>query len=420
MAITQRLISLDAYYRATPGDKIIVNDISWFKPDDLETLNRNLMSIYDNTDILSTKPTCDCGVTAGRYLVGKCCSVCGTKCQERDQKMTPLIWLRAIDEDHLFINPVIWLMIKKLLSNKGDYLRYLCDTRYNPPIGIPPYIINIRDMVLKGERSYANTSKHLVDILKYLLSVPKYKDPSKQEYIQLLINMVMQHPDEIYSNYLPIINKKLFIVENTSKGKFINLASSDIIDVVMSWVKLCSENINLTPKQISSTMASVMSNISNLYHNYYSKFLIGKPGVFRKHLYGTRSHFTFRCVIVSTPGEHKYNEIVAPWAIGLTAFRPHIFNKLIKRGYNYKQANKLLFKSVKKYDPVISEILDELITETPEGKGIAVTQLRNPSLLIGSCMLMYIKAFKKDPFDYGVQTSQLVIKNSNGEKILII
>ena len=37
MAVTQNLISLDAYHRSTPGDKIYVNDLSYFSKKDDES-----------------------------------------------------------------------------------------------------------------------------------------------------------------------------------------------------------------------------------------------------------------------------------------------------------------------------------------------------------------------------------------------
>lgn len=414
MAITQKLLNLDAFFRSTHGDKIIVNDLNYFSVNDIEKLNKNLMTIYNNTDVISVKPSCDCGKTSGRYLIGKTCPHCGTNCMEPHEKVMPLLWLRTIDEENLFVNPIIWLMMKKLLSNRIDCMRYLCDVKYNPPIDIPSYVLNIRDQILNGERVYSKTIRHLKEILTYLLGISKFKINNKQEEIILLLKLLEEHKDEVYSHYLPIVNKKLFVIENTTKGKYVNLTSSDIVDVVMNWIKLCSEDVNLTPKQISSTIAVVMSSLTSLYNDYFKDVIIGKPGMFRKHVYGTRSHFTFRCVIVSRPGEHAYDEVIVPWTIGVVVFRPHLLNKLTKLGYNYKDANKLLFKACKCWDPVISKLLDELIKESPH-RGIPITALRNPSLLIGSVMLLYIVGFKQDPKDYGMEISQLIIKNANGD-----
>ena len=67
----------------------------------------------------------------------------------------------------------------------------------------------------------------------------------------------------------------------------------------------------------------------------------------------------------------------------------------------------MLYDAVNKYDPIIAEILDELIVESAY-KGIPVMILRNPSLFQSSTLLMYITEFKKDVQDRTVSLSQLV------------
>ena len=79
----------------------------------------------------------------------------------------------------------------------------------------------------------------------------------------------------------------------------------------------------------------------------------------------------------------------------------------MKRGFKYKVANRMLYDAVNKYDPIIAEILDELIVESAY-KGIPVMILRNPSLFQSSTLLMYITEFKKDVQDRTVSLSQLV------------
>lgn len=381
MAITQRLLNLDQYFRTSQGEKILVNDLNLFTSKDSKFLENNIKTVYNNTDVLSVKAACACGKLSGTYLVGKHCNYCDTVCKEPGTDVSSLFWLKAISEEALFVNPIVWCMIRKILGHrKIDYLRYLCDVKYNPSkVTIPVPILDIRDKVLGGERDYVKTTTHLKEILIYLQSLGKNKNTYKQEEISLMIDMLNNCKSEIYSHYLPIISPKLYIIENTTKGRYIDLSAADIESVVKTWSKLCTDKDRLTPKQISSYITTVMSTLADLYTNYFGKsmLLASKKGIFRKHVYGTRSHFTFRCVIISVDNEHAYDEITVPWIIGPSVFRPHLFNKLIKRGFTYKQANKLLFLATKTYDPLISELLDELIRETPGGRGILCLSQRN-------------------------------------------
>ena len=109
----------------------------------------------------------------------------------------------------------------------------------------------------------------------------------------------------------------------------------------------------------------------------YTDYVISKTGIFRKHLYGARSPFTFRCTITCVPRPHKYNVVELPWSIGCTAYEPYIMNKLHQKGFKYKDAHALIYRSIDSYDPTISEILDELVEESSYKEGLPVSMQRN-------------------------------------------
>lgn len=417
MAVTQNLISLDAYHRSTPGDKIYVNDLSYFSKKDDEIIDNALKTIYDHTDTLSTKPSCDCGKLTGRYLVGKYCNKCGTECKEFFDKTYPVLWLRSLDPRYRFLNPTFWLMVSSAIYKIKtiDGLRWLCDSRYNPNLlKLPDELYAIKDQILGGERNYAKTMSKLPEILKFLALLPKNKNTAKRKLYEDLLEMYYKYQDVMFSEYLPIINKKLFVIETTSKGKYVNIISADTIDIVKTWEKICSSE-TYTEKALSNTTGAVVSKLANSYLAHYVKFVVSKNGIFRKNIYGAKSHFAFRCVVVSIPGKHRFDEITAPWIVGLTTFRPHVLNKLVRRGYPYKQASRKIFNACNRYDPEIDEILEELIKETPGGMGIPVILQRNPSLKIGSAQKVYITKFRKDVSNFTMAVSVLIVKSMNAD-----
>lgn len=362
MPITQRFLSLDGYYRQTPGDKIIINDLNHFSMQDIETLNNSLMTVYNNSDILSTVPSCDCGNLKGRFRKKQLCSNCGTNVHEIHEKVKPLLWLKAINQNLQFLNPDFWLIMRTMLDKNIDYLRWMCDPKYNPPVELPNWIYGVKE-ILGNVRDYQNTMNKIPEILQYLMNHAKFKEHDKQINLKLLYDMFITHRHELFSEHLPIINKKLFVMENTTKGRFINLAVSEVVDVVMMWVKAVNDE-KPSPKKNSTSTAVAISKLAELYHTYFENYVVQKIGIFRKHVYGARSHFTFRSVITSIPGQHQHDEIHIPWSIGVTVFRPHILNKLISKGVHFKEANKLLYKSVKKYIPEIDDIFQEMLNES--------------------------------------------------------
>ena len=280
-------------------------------------------------------------------------------------------------------------MVSSVKSSNKDYLRWLSDDKYNPRVKIPPYILTLKEL-LGGVRSYKNTISHFEKIISFLISIPKFKAPNKQRELKELLKLYREHKEDIFSEYLPIVNKKLFVMENTNKGKFINLAASDAIEVVMGWLSVVSLNKDNPKKEEVMTCRSV-SNLSTLFHTYLKQYITTKYGWIRKHNVATRCYFSCRCVITSRPGSHKYDEIEMPWVIGPTVFRPHILNKLInQRGFSYKDAVTLLNRSIKKYEPLIDEILNELIK---------------------SAIRVFISRFKSEDIrDKTISLSQLVVK----------
>lgn len=416
MGIVQKLINMDEYFRTTTGDKIIVNDLSIFSPEDLALVDKKVMTTYDKVDAISIKASCDCGKVTGMFKIGQVCNDCSSTCREPYEKLQPILWLKAIDPNYKFLNPIVWIMVSNLLSNKMDALRYFSDTRYNPVdlVALPDTIQYIKKNILNDNRTYPNLMANLSNILNYLLTHQSFKDKTRQETLKLTIRLIEENKDKLFSNYMPILNKRLFVTENTTTGRYVLLVNADSVDAIKSWMKLCSDFNQPTERRKSNITGSTMACLATLYKNYARNYLCSKNGIFRKNVYGARSHFTFRCVITSITGKHKHYEIEAPWCVGVTAFRPHLLNKLKKLGYNYKQASSLLFAAVQTYNPLVDKLLKELIKES-KYPGIPIILQRNPSLLQGSAQLTYITRFKTDPLDMTCGISFLICKAPNAD-----
>jgi hypothetical protein len=370
-------------FKKQTGDKIIVNDINLFG-EEIVRINQSLFTVYDK-DVISTTPSCDCGMYKGAYLLNKICPHCATPVATIHDNRDPLLWLRTMDPDIKFINPAFWNIFRLILGKYNtDWVRWMSDSRYNPG-PVPPFILGVLEVL--GERSYINLCRNMIDVITYFQNNAKFKKATDKQFdLEILKNMWVNEPENVFSDYLPIVNKKLFVMENTPKGRFINLSVSDVIDTVMLWIKVNTElretNKSIkdpqVAKKIASTTAVTISKLATQYYTYYNKYIVFKSGAMRKHVYSARSHFTFRTVIVAVSGVHDYEQIQVPWLVGPTVYRPHLFNKLVnQRGYTYKEANVLLFRAVKAYDPLIDELLNELIAESPYPKGLPCIAQRN-------------------------------------------
>ena len=419
MATTFVLENMDAHFKHSTGRKIILNDIRLFSSES-EIVNRSIYTTYD-TEVLSTVPQCDCGHTKGTLRLGDICRQCDTPVSDPMEVKDPLLWLQAIDNVKL-INPGYWERFRLLLSNKDiDWLRWICDSRYNPAGTPPPHVQGIANII--GQRRLSNFIKFFPNIIAYLKEQPKYKkDIEKQYNLDRLLSLFLNNPEVVFCDHLPIVNKRLFVMESTQKGRYINLSVSDVIEVVVNWIKVNNDlkEDMLTPenrqRKVESATVAAISRLANQYYNYFNKYLVFKQGTFRKHVYGARSHFTFRTVIVNIKGKHRYNQCEVPWAVGVTAFRPHLINKLVlKHGYTCEEASTLLFDVSKRYHPLIDKLLQELIAESPYELGIPVLAQRNPSLLQGSAQRIFICKFKTDPQDKSTGFSCKIVTAPNAD-----
>lgn len=404
---------MDRYFRESGGPKIILNDVDYYDFELMKSIDNKIMTVYEEP-IISYLPTCDCGTEYKRYMLGTTCGTCGSEVSDPHKKVEPILWMHSLSSDLPFLNPLFINSLRHIIGHKFDVVRWLMDNRYNPPVKHPDYLQGLREVV-NGDRTYITFLNKLEAIIIYLKNVPSFVATGRTKDLELLQQELVDPNSGVFSKYLPIINKKLFVMEHTSKGNFTDvLAVSEVLDVVKHWVKITSDD-NLTKQQASRTMSTVTVNMCNLALKYYEKFLYDKLGIYRKHLYGARLHFTFRTVLTSITERHRYDEVHVPWSIGVVVFRLHLLNKLRKRGYNYKDSSALLYRAVKVYVPIIDTLLQELIDESPHEKGIPIIGSRNPGLLQGSILVFFISKFKTDVRDKTTAASPLSAKPGNAD-----
>lgn len=73
----------------------------------------------------------------------------------------------------------------------------------------------------------------------------------------------------------------------------------------------------------------------------------------------------------------------------------------------------MLMSHVNVYSPILHELIDDIIKDTPNGRGPAVILQRNPSLMQGSAQLVYITKVKTNPEDTTVSMSDLIASAMN-------
>lgn len=401
MALIQKLINLDNLFQQV-NRKIILNDMT--------LADENIKDIIYTSagEHVSLIPQCTCGELTGGYMIGKVCNACGTDVVKPFDNIDPLLWIRKFDDDIPWINPKFWLMLTNIISTTMDGLRWLSDTTYKPK-KVPPILISISEIL--GGRSYLNVINNIEKIILILKATPSYKTIPKATKLNLIHKLYKREKKTLFSSYIPLINKNLFINETSPTNNYSTLLLADIIDLALLAVSV-SNDVKLTQKKKENSTAKIISQTADLFLKYTKELVARKEGLVRKNIYGSRTHFSFRAVITALPYNYDYDTITVPWIVGLSTFRPHLINKLLKLGWTLKKASDYIYESCYVYSKLIDDLLKELIAEAP-GKGIAVMLNRNPSLGASSIQLVYIVEFIFGNNTMGI--SKLIAKGFNAD-----
>jgi hypothetical protein len=374
LPVYQELVDFNKVFKELKTEPIIINDLANATEEEKNRI-RDLIQVRYSGDMLSMLPTCRCGETQGEHAVGIVkCDKCGTYVTAVvEEEIEPIVWFRAPEGVTKLVNPIIWIMLRKRLLRSGfDVLQWLCDKTYVPNVKRPGIVDLIQKVGL--ERGYNNFILNFDEYVNKLLTLPGYK--VKRNQSDLLMELIRKNRFSIFSDYLPLPNKSLLVIEQTNVGTYIDptiVGALDAIEIVTG-IDAPTSTHSLRVKENRAVKA--VSKLAQFYTSYFKESLGKKPGIFRRHVYGSRTHFCFRAVITSLTDAHRHDEVHAPWCVGVTAFRPHLINKLMRMGFGLNDAIGFLNGHVNTYHPVLDKLLDELIEESP-GKRIPIIVQRN-------------------------------------------
>lgn len=398
MPLYLELLSLDHMFHNSKTEPIILNDLPSKTAVDRDYFN-NLVKETFTSDVVSVLPKCQCGDLKGEHLLGEVCDVCNTPVKQSiEDDISPLLWFRRPHPEggqpvEKLINPMVWIMLDdRFTKSKFRIMNWLTDRNYAPAIKRPPII---DQMIADGiPRGYNNFVQNFDTILDYLFNVTDFK--MKKSKIGFLLDMLeIKHPSQdplqevltnyrhcIFSDYIPVLNRSLLVMEQNATGNYIDSSIVDIKDALNTMLSIDRDHFNQNPMAVENRTAKILSMLTDYYRNLFNKNLKPKEGLIRQHAHGARSNHAFRAVITSHEKVHDHDEIWIPWCVGVTVFQLHILNKLMRRdhphgGYTHNEALGLLYSHVHKYHAGLDAILKELIASSPDPRGIPCLMQRN-------------------------------------------
>lgn len=423
MPLYLELVSLDAQFHNSVKEPIIINDLQSKTEEDREYFKSLIRETY-SSDMVTVLPQCHCGELKGEHVIGEVCDLCNTVVRQNiEADVAPSLWFRRPENVEKLLNPIVWVMLSnRFTRSKFKILNWLTDRNYNPNIKVPDIV---HKMVADGvPRGYNAFVQNFDSIMEYLFNIKDFKlkkgatnfimdmlgitHPSSDPLQQLIID----HRDILFSDYIPIPNRSLLVLEKSALGTYVDDTTFDIHDTLNTMLSIDRDYYDKTQISIENRTAKILSMLTEYYMDLFRKNLSPKEGLIRKHVYGSRGNHGFRAVITSHEEIHDHDEIWIPWCVGVTVFRQHILNKLMRRdlpygGLTHNQAIALMMEHVNQYHPTLHAILNELIHNSRNGK-ISLLIQRNPTLMQGSAQLVYITKVKTNPEDQTVSMSDLI------------
>lgn len=421
VGVYAKLIDFDRLYESISNRAILVNKFNMRSDEDKEELNKLLYSEYEG-DALETAPSCDCGKLKGDFNLGTQCiplhagdSACYTIVSPvTERPLESILWMRVPDGVHSFISPAAWTLMCKQFTHKKIILpRWLADPSYQPK-----GVNNLMDIpIIQAFRDagWVRGINHFIehfDLAMQIISDHRVVTPAPNRFT--MEQFIAENKSKFFPKYLPIPNRAIFITEKTALGTYADEIMHSAIDAVHTITTIETSLTPATQRVKEGRTIRAIQQLSDYYNNFKRNNLSKKTGLFRRQVYGSRLDFSARAVISAITDKHRYDDLYLPWGLSIQLFKTHITNKLLKKGMTPNECEDFIMSHTLKYHPMMEQILNELIDESPN-KRLPIVFQRNPTLERGSAQLLGVPRVKTDVSDKTISMSPLALAAPNAD-----
>ena len=389
-------MNLDDLFSRTPN-KTVFNDLM---------LNYSVEDIIDVLCDISNNQSdsvasCECGELLGNYYKGTICRFCKTECQiNLFGEIRNDSWLAVPMSIKGVLNPQVFRVLDFWIGNtkkRQSILKLILNMR----APIEP-IVNTPFYSGMGFNWFYDNFDTVINTFLY-----NHQTKAKKKLAPTISAFLQQSQDAIWCHYLPILSK--FIQPITKMNDNVRYADKDIRELMkaiftLRSVLIAEQTMKFTNDHIDRNFFKIYSSFLEYLDNILTTKLPRKEGMFRKHVFGSRSHCSARSVATPITNPHDSDEVYIPWKIGVTMYRYHIMS-LLEKQYDipYIQGYNRIMNAVNIYDYTIDKIMQHIVsncgfTDTNgifhKLKGLPILVNRNPSLRLGSIQLMYVVRIK--------------------------
>ena len=404
----------------------IINDASTFSANDRESLARQLHILQD-TRALSTAPECDpaCGKLKSAMNWGKVCQHCGSQVLfPYERSLDPIAWMRAPRGIDSFIQPNLLLMLRNTFSSKAykfDFIEWYINPHYQYSVK-PNELALLESWIAaaphKRKRGWNGFTRNFNELFEFLSNMKCFA--SKDAMILGIKLILEKYPECMFPRHIPLLNRSLVAVDQNEMGRFSDDTAIMMTEAATFIMGIDNELFQTPQHLIEARTAKAMLRLSTYANMVYGGIVTLKSGLYRRQLFGTRSHWAARGVIVSITDPHDYEGLHLPWRCGVGMLQLHLINLMLKPTrsgkprFTYSQIWNKLSEASLNYESTIDEMFHELIGDVSHRRAPLFFQ-RNPSLYPVSEQLLYITKIKTDPTDPTFSFSIMDVRGPNAD-----
>jgi hypothetical protein len=409
---TIRLVDFDELFVTSKG-KLIPTRQELMKKTNVAEILKELF--LDESD-MSFVARCPNGCLVGSYFEGVRCQKCGEIATTKSSsEISYSLWIEMPE----FAPPVIHPRAYVILNNYFKLHRIkLFELLMNDPENkLPP---EISSWYIPGWKNFYEQFDRLMEYL--LNKSPFVNTPAKQRDLPTIKEFIRVNRDRMFISKFPILDSTLHLITKLGDIRCVDPSSQFIVKMIVD-LSVAQYQYDHSPRS-QIFINKVISEIYDTYQEYVDSVmmtkLVGtepKNGYIRRNGMGVRCHWSCRAVISPIVEPHMGDELHMPWSATVKCMTLEIINLLVNRkGKSLSDALSQANAAITTYDDEIHDILNTLIHECPY-KGLPILLDRNPSLILGSCQLMFITRVL--PFDNVICLSPMVIKAPNADLTVI-
>ena len=357
----------------------------------------NVDALINSSKFMDCEYRCDCGAFIGQDIIGQTCPCCGSEIALHSLNFEYTGWINL--GKHKIISPVYYNILKRVLGNNmlkfilGDYKSDL-SVQYNE---------NDKDFLEnKKNKKSGRVSVNDINYIKKKIPKSKYQyqglghDVFYERFEEVLtacapknnpdVQMLIDEKDAVFTSKIPIYSTAFRPVSKTSETMFypkINKWFSMICAVY------CQLDDMVLDIEVSQALNFIQNYLIEACEHLITAEISKKTGFVRSEIVGGTFSFSARGVI-TLDISLRADEIDIPYTMALTAFQFRITHMLATR-YNMTLEQAYLFISNSDRDPIVLQLLDEIIAE-----GQWVFLIREPTINLASIEVCRIRRYKFD------------------------